>query len=168
MKGRGIRPNFISQPSGIQPWALATDGVHLYWSSGDPWIGRANLDGTQVTPHFIYAGAGQSVYGLAVHGATLYLGEISRTPLLDHDQEIELARLREAGDEARRNLEAGVADPSLEEVVGHYCTGVHRNPNLDPNLGKHPDGGLHLAAADQAALVAFLRTLTDRSFVKSP
>src|SRR5205823_12832700 len=75
VKGRGIRPTFISQPSGIQPWALATDGVHLYWSSGDPWIGRANLDGTQVTPHFIYAGAGQSVYGLAVHGATLYLGE---------------------------------------------------------------------------------------------
>lgn len=50
---------------------------------------------------------------------------------------------------------------TLEEVVAHYATGVKRSPTLDPNLAKHPDGGVPLSAADQRALVAFLRTLTD-------
>ena len=49
---------------------------------------------------------------------------------------------------------------TLEEVVAHYSTGVHRSATLDPNLAKHPDGGLHLSEADQQALVAFLKTLT--------
>jgi len=48
----------------------------------------------------------------------------------------------------------------LKAVVAHYMRGVQRTPNLDPNLGKHPDSGLDLSEADQAALVAFLLTLT--------
>ena len=52
---------------------------------------------------------------------------------------------------------------TLEEVVQHYCTGVQRSATLDPNLAKHPDGGVPLSAADQRALVAFLKTLTDES-----
>jgi cytochrome c peroxidase len=50
---------------------------------------------------------------------------------------------------------------TLAEVVAHYATGVHRSPTLDPNLAKHPEGGLALSAADQGALVAFLFSLTD-------
>jgi hypothetical protein len=38
---------------------------------------------------------------------------------------------------------------------------VVRSENLDPNLAKHPAAGLSLSAEDQAALVAFLRALTD-------
>jgi cytochrome c peroxidase len=53
---------------------------------------------------------------------------------------------------------------SLEEVVEHYATGVKRSATLDPNLAKHPDGGVPLSAADKQALVAFLKTLTDRQF----
>ena len=49
---------------------------------------------------------------------------------------------------------------TLEEVVAHYSTGVKRTATLDPNLAKHPDGGLQLSAGDQRALVAFLKTLT--------
>ncbi|MEY3898551.1 MAG: hypothetical protein RLZZ214_4073 [Verrucomicrobiota bacterium] len=49
---------------------------------------------------------------------------------------------------------------TLEEVVAHYSTGMHRSPALDPNLAKHPDGGLQLNEADQRALVAFLKALT--------
>jgi cytochrome c peroxidase len=49
---------------------------------------------------------------------------------------------------------------TLEEVVVHYSDGVHRSVTLDPNLAKHPDGGLQLSPADQRALVAFLKTLT--------
>jgi hypothetical protein len=38
---------------------------------------------------------------------------------------------------------------------------VKRSATLDPNLAKHPDGGLQLSAEDQRAIVAFLRTLTE-------
>ncbi len=50
---------------------------------------------------------------------------------------------------------------TLEEVIAHYSSGVHRSPTLDPNLAKHPDGGLQLSTDDQRALVAFLRTLSN-------
>lgn len=50
---------------------------------------------------------------------------------------------------------------TLEEVVAHYDHGVKRAATLDANLAKHPDAGLGLTSAEQAALVAFLRTLTD-------
>ncbi len=49
---------------------------------------------------------------------------------------------------------------TLEEVVAHYSSGMQRSATLDPNLAKHPEGGLQLSPADQHALVAFLRTLT--------
>jgi cytochrome c peroxidase len=53
---------------------------------------------------------------------------------------------------------------TLEEVVEHYATGVQRSATLDPNLAKHPDGGVPLSAADKRALVAFLMTLTDERY----
>ena len=53
---------------------------------------------------------------------------------------------------------------TLEQVVKHYSTGVQRSATLDPNLAKHPDGGLHLSVEDQRALVVFLKTLTDGKF----
>ena len=55
---------------------------------------------------------------------------------------------------------------TLEQVVEHYATGVKRSPTLDPNLAKHPDGGVPLSAADKKALVAFLKTLTDGKFLR--
>jgi cytochrome c peroxidase len=54
---------------------------------------------------------------------------------------------------------------TLEEVVEHYSTGVVRSLTLDPNLAKHPDGGVPLSASDKRALVAFLNTLTDERFL---
>jgi len=38
---------------------------------------------------------------------------------------------------------------------------VVRSATLDPNLAKHPNGGVPLSAEDQRAIVAFLKTLTD-------
>jgi len=52
---------------------------------------------------------------------------------------------------------------TLEEVVAHYCNGVKRSATLDPNLAKHPEGGVPLSKDDQKALVAFLKTLTEES-----
>ncbi|MDI1311529.1 MbnP family protein [Prosthecobacter sp.] len=53
---------------------------------------------------------------------------------------------------------------TLEEVVEHYSSGVQRNATLDPNLAKHPEGGIQLTTQEKADLVAFLKTLTDESF----
>jgi cytochrome c peroxidase len=53
---------------------------------------------------------------------------------------------------------------TLEEAVGHYITGVKKSSTLDPNLAKHPDGGVPLNSGDKKALVAFLKTLTDSRF----
>jgi cytochrome c peroxidase len=50
---------------------------------------------------------------------------------------------------------------TLDEVLEHYSTGIHRSATLDPNIAKHPGGGLHLSAKDRRALIAFLNTLTD-------
>jgi len=56
---------------------------------------------------------------------------------------------------------------TLEEVVEHYNGKLHRSRTLDPNLAKHPESGLGLSAEDKAALVAFLKTLTDEPFATS-
>ena len=52
---------------------------------------------------------------------------------------------------------------TLEQVIEHYNSGVKNHPNLSPQL-RLPNGQtrlLNLSNADKAALVAFLRTLTD-------
>jgi cytochrome c peroxidase len=54
---------------------------------------------------------------------------------------------------------------TLEQVVEHYSSGVRNHPNLSPQL-RLPNGlprQANLSAADKAALVAFLKTLTDRT-----
>jgi cytochrome c peroxidase len=55
---------------------------------------------------------------------------------------------------------------TLDEVVEHYCTGIKRSATLDPNLARHPDGGVPLSDADKKALVAFLNTLTDEKYLQ--
>jgi cytochrome c peroxidase len=54
---------------------------------------------------------------------------------------------------------------NLEQVVEHYNSGIQPHPNLAPQL-KNPDGSprrLNLTANEKAAMVAFLKTLTDRT-----
>ncbi|HEV3052988.1 MAG TPA: cytochrome c peroxidase [Longimicrobium sp.] len=59
---------------------------------------------------------------------------------------------------------------SLQQVVNFYNAGVQPNPDLDPRL-RNPDGSprrLNLTPAQRAALVAFLHTLTDSTFLSAP
>jgi cytochrome c peroxidase len=59
---------------------------------------------------------------------------------------------------------------TLEQVVEFYDSGVQPNPDLDPRL-RNPDGSprrLNLTAAQREALVAFLHTLTDSTFLRAP
>ncbi len=58
---------------------------------------------------------------------------------------------------------------SLEAVLKHYATGVYATSNLDPLLiNKSGKPGIPLTAIEQAQLIAFLKTLTDESFLTSP
>jgi len=58
---------------------------------------------------------------------------------------------------------------TLEEVIDHYSDGVHLHPNLGlalPEENRKGDlTGLRLTKEEKAALVAFLKTLTDRRFL---
>ena len=53
---------------------------------------------------------------------------------------------------------------TLEEAIAHYSGPAHRSETLDPNLAKHPKAGLQLIKEDQAALISFLKTLSDPKF----
>jgi cytochrome c peroxidase len=55
---------------------------------------------------------------------------------------------------------------SLEEVVEHYNNGIKGHSNLDANL-KNSNGEprrLNLSNIEKSALIAFLKTLTDKTF----
>ena len=53
---------------------------------------------------------------------------------------------------------------TLEQVIEHYSSGIQRRATLAPNLSKHPAGGLQLSTSDKAALLAFLKTLSDPQY----
>jgi len=61
---------------------------------------------------------------------------------------------------------------TLARVIEHYSRGVHPHANLGlafekTNTGK-PTSGFGFTRSQQAALVAFLKTLTDRKFTAAP
>ncbi|MEM8952844.1 MAG: MbnP family protein [Verrucomicrobiota bacterium] len=57
---------------------------------------------------------------------------------------------------------------TLEEVLDHYTDGIKDSPTLAPNLAKHPgSGGIPLSEEDKAAIVAFLKTLSDEQFTQT-
>lgn len=53
---------------------------------------------------------------------------------------------------------------TLEQVLEHYSSGIQDSATRDPLL----TGGLHLSSAQRKALIAFLNTLSDESFVDDP
>ena len=53
---------------------------------------------------------------------------------------------------------------NLDEVVEHYSKGIKQHPNLDGRL-RQP---FNFNAGQKASLVAFMKTLSDRTFVTDP
>ena len=53
---------------------------------------------------------------------------------------------------------------TLEQVIDHYSQGVKAHPSVDGRIRRR----LNLRDSEKAALVAFLKTLTDRPFVTDP
>ena len=56
---------------------------------------------------------------------------------------------------------------TLEQVIDHYNTGGKISTTIDPFM-EASGGGLYLDETDKLALVAFLKTLTDTSFIHNP
>lgn len=54
---------------------------------------------------------------------------------------------------------------TLEEVLEHYATGIKSSETLDPLI---PSGGLNLAKDEKEAILAFLHTLTDNTYLTNP
>jgi len=56
---------------------------------------------------------------------------------------------------------------TLEDVIEHYNSGGNPSTTIDPFM-KFTTGGLNLPETDKAALIAFLKTLSDTSFLANP
>ncbi len=57
---------------------------------------------------------------------------------------------------------------TLEEVIDHYSEGLHNSPTIDPLMKQIAQGGIHLTDEEKSNLLAFLKTLTDTSFINNP
>jgi len=57
---------------------------------------------------------------------------------------------------------------TLEEVVGHYNSGLKNSTTIDPALENTRSTGLFLTPQDKTDLVAFLKTLTDTDMMNDP
>ena len=62
---------------------------------------------------------------------------------------------------------------TLERVIEHYSDGVHPHVNLglavgEPSADPSKTSGFRLTAEQKSALVAFLKTLTDQTYVTDP
>ncbi|MEI9917304.1 MAG: cytochrome c peroxidase [Bacteroidota bacterium] len=59
---------------------------------------------------------------------------------------------------------------TLEQVLDHYSYGISNDPNLHPDLREAGGNAkqLNISASEAEALIAFLKTLTDKSVITDP
>ncbi len=57
---------------------------------------------------------------------------------------------------------------TLEDVINFYSTGLQHSPTVDPLMKQLNNGGIQLTPEEKAALLAFLKTLSDEAFINNP
>ena len=57
---------------------------------------------------------------------------------------------------------------TLDEVIGHYSSGIQMSPTIDPLIEFAGQGGVQLDAFEIDLLKKFLLTLSDQSFINNP
>ncbi|MGG5208929.1 cytochrome-c peroxidase [Chryseobacterium sp. MIQD13] len=57
---------------------------------------------------------------------------------------------------------------TLEAVLNFYSDNVEDNPNLDPQLKQNGHIGIAMNAQEKQFIIAFLKTLSDKSFISNP
>ena len=58
--------------------------------------------------------------------------------------------------------------PTLEEVLDFYSEGVNNSYNIDSKMGFAHQGGVQLTKDEKQKVIAFLKTLTDTTFLTNP
>ncbi len=142
-----LPPNFLAPLPGFT--AEETHGQQLFIQPVN--AGGAGCAGCHVPPTFSLSAASRS------NGLDAGETRIFRSPSLKN-----VGLSRHFMHDGRFN--------SLEAVVAFYNAGVQAGPATDPRLltGSGQPRRLNLSAADQAALVAFMRTLNDSSVLADP
>jgi cytochrome c peroxidase len=54
---------------------------------------------------------------------------------------------------------------TIEEVIDFYSEGVKKSSNIDSKMTHANKGGVKLSKDDKLKLIAFLKTLSDSSFI---
>ncbi|TAK31902.1 MAG: c-type cytochrome, partial [Saprospiraceae bacterium] len=57
---------------------------------------------------------------------------------------------------------------TLEQVINFYSEGLHMSETVDPLMKSVHLGGKHLSPKDKSDLLAFLKTLTDTTYISNP
>lgn len=57
---------------------------------------------------------------------------------------------------------------TLEAVLNFYSDNVEDNPNLDPQLKQNNHIGIAMNTQEKQIIIAFLKTLSDKSFISNP
>jgi len=57
---------------------------------------------------------------------------------------------------------------TLESVLNFYSDNVEDNPNLDPQLKQNDHIGIAMNTQEKQFIIAFLKTLSDKSFISDP
>lgn len=130
-------------------------GFELFMTEYDPARGRRGADCFHCHGGALFSDFGLKNNGLDREAADLGFGAVSHRT--QDAGAFKVPSLRNLATTAPYMHDGRFS--RLEEVVAHYDHGVQPSPQLDPNLAKHPAGGLALSEADQQALVAFLGTL---------
>lgn len=56
---------------------------------------------------------------------------------------------------------------TLEEVIDFYSEGINYSPTIDPLMKQVHNGGIQLSTQEKSELIAFLKTLSDTSFINN-
>ena len=57
---------------------------------------------------------------------------------------------------------------TLEEVLDFYSEGIQNNVNIDNKMAEVHKGGIKLTDTEKKQIIAFLRTMSDSSFISNP
>jgi len=156
-------PNFTDQEN---------DGKRLFMITGTRTVNCASCHTTEA---FINAAAPNSTVssalniGLDAGSIDDDLGVRGTTGFVRDTDRFKVPSLRNIGVGAPYMHDGRFA--TLEEVVQHYSSGIQDHPQLENRL-RDPETGepvrLNFSESEQAALVAFLNTLTDEPFLTDP
>ncbi len=136
-------------------------GFELFFTEFDPANGKRGGDCFHCHGNAVFTNERFANNGLTTSAADLGRFEASRKTW--EKWSFKVPSLRNVGVTAPYMHDGRFA--TLEEVLDHYDHGVVAGPTLDPNIAKH-QGPMDLSAEDKAALVAFLRSLTDDDFLR--